>query len=42
VVGLSVASLVLGETVSPGEALAATVVLAGLALAVLGPRLVRP
>ncbi len=41
VVGLSVAALVLGETVSTGEALAAAVVLAGLALAVLGPRLFR-
>ncbi|MCU4651724.1 EamA family transporter [Roseibacterium sp. SDUM158016] len=41
VVGLSVAALVLGETVSRGEAAAAVVVLAGLALAVLGPRFAR-
>jgi len=38
VVGLSVASLVLGETVTTGEAIAAVVVLAGLALSVLGGR----
>ncbi len=36
VVGLSVAALVLGETVSGGEAIAALIVLAGLALSVLG------
>ncbi|HBH00192.1 MAG TPA: hypothetical protein DDY29_16215 [Rhodobacteraceae bacterium] len=40
VVGLSVAAIVLGETITPAEALAALVVLAGLVLAVLGPRLV--
>lgn len=38
VVGLSVAAMVLGETVSPTEAMSALVVLAGLALAVLGGR----
>jgi O-acetylserine/cysteine efflux transporter len=38
VVGLSVAALVLGETVTRGEAVAGMVVLAGLALAVLGGR----
>jgi O-acetylserine/cysteine efflux transporter len=38
VVGLSVAAAVLGETVTIGEAVAAAVVLAGLALAVLGRR----
>jgi O-acetylserine/cysteine efflux transporter len=38
VVGLSVAALVLGETVTRGEAVAALVVLAGLALAILGQR----
>jgi O-acetylserine/cysteine efflux transporter len=36
VVGLSTAALVLGETVTRGEAIAALVVLAGLALSVLG------
>jgi O-acetylserine/cysteine efflux transporter len=36
IVGLSVAAVVLGETVSRGEAVAALVVLAGLALSVLG------
>ncbi len=41
VVGLSVAAIVLDETVAPGEAAAAVIVLAGLALAVLGPRRVR-
>lgn len=41
IVGLSVAALVLGETVTPGEAVAALVVLSGLVLAVLGPRLSR-
>jgi len=39
VVGLSVAALVLGETVTRGEALAAATIMAGLVLAVLGPRL---
>lgn len=38
VVGLSVAALVLGETVSRGEAVAALVVLGGLALSVLAGR----
>jgi O-acetylserine/cysteine efflux transporter len=38
VVGISVAALVLGETVTRGEALAALVVLAGLALSILGQR----
>jgi O-acetylserine/cysteine efflux transporter len=38
VVGLSVAALILGETVSRGEAVAGLVVLAGLALSVLGQR----
>jgi O-acetylserine/cysteine efflux transporter len=38
VVGLSVAAVVLGETVTRGEAVAGMVVLAGLALAVLGGR----
>lgn len=38
VVGLGTAALVLGERVTRGEALAGLVVLAGLALAVLGPR----
>ena len=41
VVGLSVAAIALGETVSAGEAGAAIVVLAGLVLAVLGGRLAR-
>ena len=41
VVGLSVAALVLGETVTRGEAVAALVVLAGLALAILGQRRAR-
>jgi O-acetylserine/cysteine efflux transporter len=36
VVGLSVAAVVLGETVTGGEALAALIVLGGLALSVLG------
>ena len=36
VVGLSVAALILGETVTRGEAIAALVVLAGLALSVFG------
>jgi len=40
VVGLTVAALVLGETITGGEALAALVVLSGLVLAVLGPRFV--
>jgi O-acetylserine/cysteine efflux transporter len=38
VVGLSVAALVLGEGVTRGEAAAAAIVLAGLALAILGQR----
>ncbi|MGP1357987.1 EamA family transporter [Roseicyclus sp.] len=38
VVGISTAALVLGETVTRGEAVAALVVLAGLALAILGQR----
>jgi O-acetylserine/cysteine efflux transporter len=38
VVGLAVAALVLGERVGPGEAVAGLVVMAGLALSVLGPR----
>jgi O-acetylserine/cysteine efflux transporter len=38
VVGISVAALILGETVSAGEAVAGLVVLAGLALSVLGQR----
>jgi O-acetylserine/cysteine efflux transporter len=38
VVGLSVAALVLGETITGPEALAGLVVLSGLVLAVLGPR----
>jgi O-acetylserine/cysteine efflux transporter len=38
VVGLATAAVVLGERVTPGEALSGLTVLAGLALAVLGPR----
>lgn len=40
VVGMATAALMLGEAITMPEALAALVVLAGLALAVLGPRLV--
>lgn len=42
VIGIATAAVVLGEAVSRGEALAAGVILAGLALAVLGPRVLRP
>ncbi|MDG4648004.1 EamA family transporter [Roseibacterium sp. SDUM158017] len=42
VVGVSVAAVALGETITPGEGLAALVVLAGLALAVFGQRRRRP
>lgn len=38
VVGIAVAAVLLGERVTGGEALAALVIMAGLALAVLGPR----
>jgi len=42
VVGIAVAALVLGERVGPWEVLSGAVILAGIALAVLGPRLLRP
>lgn len=42
VVGMLVAALILGERITGFEALAGLVVLSGLALAVLGPRLVAP
>lgn len=42
VVGILTAWAVLGETVGALEALSGTVILAGIALAVLGPRLLRP
>jgi O-acetylserine/cysteine efflux transporter len=42
VIGIAVAAVVLGEHVGPWEAAAGAVILAGIALAVLGPRLLRP
>ncbi|WP_224815142.1 EamA family transporter [Hasllibacter sp. MH4015] len=42
VVGIATAGLVLGEEVSTAEALSGGIILAGIALAVLGPRLLRP
>ncbi len=41
VVGIATAALILGERISPPEALAGLVILAGIALAVLAPRLTR-
>ncbi len=42
VVGIAVAAVMLGERVGPWEALSGAVILAGIGLAVLGPRLLRP